>query len=116
MERSKGLTHLTVAWLAAVAIAGLLSMHGLDLAALQPALVESHGAHNLGTTGDSLHAAMGICVFAIATSLGLALATSTAQLRGPQILPRWRAANATTSPVSAASGRQRLADLCVLRL
>lgn len=116
METRKYRSLVPVSWLAAVAIAGLVSMHGLDPTLLQTDPEASHGVHDFHTAEQRVHAAVGLCVFTIAASLGLAVASSTTMRWRPRILPTRYTGTEANPSVVAPDARQRLADLCVLRL
>lgn len=114
MERRRHSRYLPVASLAAVAIAGLLFMHALDPAALRSDQASGHGAHGSNSMAG-LHVALGICVFVLG-GLGLTLPASTPRQRGPRPLTMRPAYRGVDFLPVADSGRQRLANLCVLRL
>lgn len=116
MVRRRELPYLAAVWLAAVAIAGLLSMHGLNPAVFQPGQVSSHDLHGMDTADDAGHSAIGLCVFAVLGLISLALLSSTKRRRSLRNLPHLRPPLFTRPPGLPAAGRRRLADLCVLRL
>lgn len=112
----EGQRHLTGGLLlVAVAVAGLLSMHGFD-----PVVVSvdhsAHTSHSPPGAGLEDHSAIGLCVFVVAVAtLGLA---SIRQLHGSTIAafsahpPR----QLTQCGPVATSGPPLLHRLCVLRL
>lgn len=116
MVRRTGLSYVVAVWLVAAAIAGLLAMHGLSPAVFQLDQVSSHDLHSVGDADDVDHAAMGLCVFALVGFAGLALLPSTQRRKIPRYLPRFSLAPLTRASGPLVAGRQRLADLCVLRL
>lgn len=115
MERSSELRSAGVVWLAAVAIGGLLSMHALDPTVFAPDGVGDNSPHPSDGTHAGLHGAIGLCVFAFGAAARYRFLPS-------QSRPVPRAGLDPVPPTSIPSaslpapGRQRLADLCVLRL
>ena len=101
--------------LAAVSIAGLLSMHGFD--PVVTTVDQSHSSHSTEAgTGPTDHAAIGLCVFVVAVvSLGLASIRRLQGLtRGDPSVHRPRP-SVQIWPRTA-SGPPLLHRLCVLRL
>lgn len=102
-------------FLAAVSVAGLLSMHGFD--PVVATVDQAHSSHTSDTeTGIDAHGAIGLCVFVVAgATLGIASirrrqsADTVANLvyRPGQFTP--------TQPIMT-SGPPLLLRLCVLRL
>jgi hypothetical protein len=100
--------------LVAVAVAGLLSMHGFDPVVVSLDHTE-HTNHSQPGAGLEDHSVIGLCVFVVAVALGLA---SIRQLQGSTIAgfsahpPRQLA---RLGPL-ATFGPPLLHKLCVLRL
>ena len=94
----------------ALALAGLVSMHGLDGAAAS--LSEPSHTSAEESTG---HETLGICVFVLAIAgLGMATPSSTPRQR---VTGRYRQTETVPRhPLSSGGGRSRLILLCVLRL
>lgn len=116
MARPKNLHYLAAVWLAATAIVGLLAMHGMNPAVFQLGEVTSHDLAGVDDAGPVSHAAIGLCVFAVFGFVGLAHMSSTERRRNFPNSPRLTPKPLTRAPGLPAAGRQRLADLCVLRL
>lgn len=116
MVRRKDLSYIVAVWLAATAIAGLLAMHGLSPDVFQLDLVSSHDLDSVGGADEVGHAAIGLCVFAVLGFTGLALVPSTRRRDNPTYLSRFSRTSLTRASGPQVAGRQRLADLCVLRL
>lgn len=116
MVRRNDLPYLVAVWLAATAIVGLLAMHGLNPAVFQFDQANSHDLHRVEDADEVSHTAIGVCVFAVFGFAGLALLPSTQRRRNITNLTRFSLAPLTRTPGPPVAGRQRLADLCVLRL
>lgn len=116
MVRRKDLSYVVAVWLAATAIAGVLAMHGLNPAVFQLDEVSSHDLHSVGGADEVGHAAIGLCVFAVLGFAGLALVALSQRRDNPTYSPRFSPTSSTRASGPLVAGRQRLADLCVLRL
>lgn len=114
--RRKDRHYLVAVWLAAIAVAGLLAMHGLNPAVFESGQASSHGLHGIDTGDEVVHAAVGLCVFTVVGFIGLALLTSPKQGGNLRNLPRLHLALLNGPTGVPAAGRRLLADLCVLRL
>jgi hypothetical protein len=100
--------------LVTMAVAGVLSMHGLD-GAVASLTEPSHSSH--GPAGDGVgHETLGICVFVAAVTC-LVIAALGTSLRGGSTA-RFADIAQLVSARSArvVAGRSRLIHLCVLRL
>jgi hypothetical protein len=102
-------------FLAAVSVAGVLSMHGFD--PVVATVDQTHSSHSSDTeTGVDDHGAIGLCVFVVAVAtLGLASIRrrqSAETLANLVYLPRQFT---PTQPIMT-SGPPLLYRLCVLRL
>jgi hypothetical protein len=98
--------------LAAIAIAGVLLMHGLDAAAVD--LVGSGPNDRAHDHGPVIHGVIGLCVFVVAAA-GLALSNrrSTGQQNPPPTVPQ--TVSSTGIDTASTTGRLRLLQLCILR-
>jgi hypothetical protein len=95
--------------LTGVSIAGLLSMHGLQL--VVTTIDQTHASH--AQPADH-HGAIGLCVFVVAlTGMGMALSKANTTAR-PARHPH-RPASMTPTVVPRTSGPPLLHRLCVLR-
>jgi hypothetical protein len=102
-------------FLAAVSVAGLLSMHGFD--PVVATVDQAHSSHAADTeTGIDDHGAIGLCVFVAAVAtLGLA---AIKRLQGKETLTSlvYRPRQFTPTQPIMTSGPPLLFRLCVLRL
>lgn len=105
-----------VVFVAAVAVAGILSMHALDPMVFGSEGAEGHTVHATEGVSRGLHGAMGLCVFVLAAVAGSAPSFRSRPL--PRGVPEmvWRPVTTHQPPVVSASGRERLTALCVLTL
>lgn len=103
------------AGLVAVAIAGLLIMHGVDVATLR--MTDADQPASQHDDQSESHGALGVCVF-VASIAGIGLAAVAVRRRHPGSPVAVRLTNVPgrRSIWSAPSGRSRLIDLSVLRL
>jgi hypothetical protein len=99
---------------AGVAVAGLLSMHGLD-SVVADLDRPTHASHSQPADPDH-HSVISLCVFVVAlTGLGLAVVRRIAAATRPARAP-YRTAFSAPTPTPRASGPPLLHRLCVLRL
>jgi len=113
MPESRSHLPQNVLWVA-VAIAGLLSMHGIEVAVVS-ASEQSHAIHGV-TGGAADHGALGLCLFVAAIAV-LGIAARAQSMRG-RAYGR-RSDIHRTMPFGSArgiAGRSRLTRLGVLRV
>jgi len=90
-------------------------MHGLEATTVFIGDIPTSHGHGTGDPIDPTHIAIGVCVFVVATTLGIAhwFVRSARHLRFHcQIGRGWRA----SPPVGAGHGPPSLLELCVLRV
>lgn len=97
----------------AIAVAGLLMMHGFEGALASVAEV-SHSDHG-SPQGGADHDLLGLCLFVV-TVVGLGFAMSLHKPGSTVRGPTSRSAGWRSTPLNRVHGRVRLAHLCVLRL
>lgn len=102
-------------FLAAVSVAGLLSMHGFD--PVVATVDQTHSSHSSDTeTGVDAHGAIGLCVFVVAVAtLGMA---TIRRLQGAENVSNlvYRPRYFTGTQPVITPGPPLLSRLCVLRL
>jgi hypothetical protein len=97
--------------LAALAVAGVLLMHGLDAVAADLADTGHHGSQE---ERGPIHGAVGMCVFVIA-AVGMIGAAIAARGRRGFHVPVPRPADGTVAVARSDPGRLRHIELCVMR-
>ena len=102
-------------WLAVLAIWGLLTMHGLEAAAISTSDFPTSHARDTGDPINPIHAAVAVCVFIVATTprIGHWPVRSARHLRFHRQSGRSEGAS---RPSLASKDPPSLFELCVLRV